>query len=70
LLHTLLDAAPPSTPPATQPAAAPASAAAAPLPFTHWRKLVLNAHNVIVVGVPQSGKSTLTRAGASIRTLR
>lgn len=35
---------------------------AVPLPFADWRKLVLAAHNVIVVGVPQSGKSTLTRA--------
>jgi hypothetical protein len=33
-----------------------------PLPFSDWCKLVLAAHNVIVVGVPQSGKSTLTRA--------
>lgn len=62
VLHTLLAAAPAQTPPAAQPAAAPARTAAAPLPFTHWRKLVLAAHNVIVVGVPQSGKSTLTRA--------
>ena len=62
VLHTLLTAAPAQTPPAAQPATAPARAAATPLPFTHWRKLVVDAHNVIVVGVPQSGKSTLTRA--------
>ena len=55
VLHTLLAAAPP-------PAAATAPPTTAPLPFTHWRKLVHTAHNVIVVGAPQSGKSTLTRA--------
>jgi ABC-type protease/lipase transport system fused ATPase/permease subunit len=55
VLHTLLAAAPPLAAPAAPPTTAP-------LPFTHWRKLVHTAHNVIVVGAPQSGKSTLTRA--------
>jgi ABC-type protease/lipase transport system fused ATPase/permease subunit len=50
---------PAAAPPPAAPAAPPTTA---PLPFTHWRKLVHTAHNVIVVGAPQSGKSTLTRA--------
>jgi len=62
MLHTLLAAAPPPAAAAAHPTTAPAGTAPAPLPFTHWRKLVHTAHNVIVVGAPQSGKSTLTRA--------
>lgn len=58
LLSDLLDQQPQA--PALAPAAAKPDAA--PLAFTDWRGLVLAAHNVIVVGVPQSGKSTLTRA--------
>ncbi len=59
LLTTLLHQPPADPHPMLTAQVAPDSK---PLPFTEWRKRVLAAHNVIVVGVPQSGKSTLTRA--------
>jgi hypothetical protein len=66
MLATLLHQAPAATSPAPAPSVSPSptpeASAVPPLPFTDWRRRVLAAHNVIVVGNPQSGKSTLTRA--------